>query len=162
DEPTRVPVWPAIAVCFAVVIACVEGFFYSQVAPSRESLVDLPIGYHIKQGTLFFLWGATLVLVLFGLGTIWSRSLERIRRSGDHYPQLCRRLLRYREKFAAACASTEKSADHLRQEVDTACQKIQAAAQQSASIAASVAQLNEAASSNHLDYATPRSLTTIE
>ena len=104
DEASRFALWPPIASCFAVVMACVEGFFYSQVAPSKNSLVDLPIGQQIKQGTLFFLWGATLVLVLFGLGAIWSASLERIARSADHLPALVRRLSRYREKFDAACA----------------------------------------------------------
>jgi hypothetical protein len=161
DEPGRVAVWPAVAVCLAGVIACVEGFFYSQVAPSRDSLVDLPIGYHVKQGSLFFLWGATLVLVLFGLGTIWSTSLERISRSADHFPQLVQRLERYRERFAAACALTEKSADHLRQQVDIVCEKLRAAAQDSNSITASAAQLKEATSSDQLD-AMPRLLTTTE
>src|SRR5207253_3403867 len=104
DEPSRVAAWPVIASCFAVVIACVEGFFYSQVAPSRESLVDLPIGYQIRQGTLFFLWGATLVLVLFGLGAIWSASLERIAKSADHLPALIRRLWRYGERYDGACS----------------------------------------------------------
>jgi hypothetical protein len=161
DEAGRVAVWPAIAVCFAAVIACVEGFFYSQVAPSRDSLVDLPIGYHVKQGSLFFLWGATLVLVLFGLGTIWSKSLERISRSAGHFPQLVQRLVRYRQKFAAACALTERSADHLREQVDTTCAKVRAAAQDSNSIAASAAQLKEAASTDQVP-AMPRSLTTTE
>src|SRR5260370_12841144 len=125
DEPSRVAVWPAIAVCFAVVIACVEGFFYSQVAPSRASLVDLPIGFQIKQGTLFFLWGATLVLVLFALGTIWSTSLERITRSADHFPDLVRRLSRYREKFSAAGDRAAKNAGHLTEQVETVRQTLQ-------------------------------------
>ncbi len=162
DEPARVPVWPAIAVCFAVVIACVEGFFYSQVAPSRESLVDLPIGFQIKQGTLFFLWGATLVLVLFALGTIWSTSLERITRSADHFPDLVRRLSRHREKFAAACDRADKSVGHLTEQVETTHQRLQTAAQEATSVVASVAQLKDAASGNQLEAAAPRLLTTAE
>jgi len=162
DEPSRVAVWPAIAVCFAVVIACVEGFFYSQVAPSRASLVDLPIGFQIKQGTLFFLWGATLVLVLFGLGTIWSTSLERWTRSADHFPALVRRLSRYREKFATANESAARSADHLKGEVEAVRQILQGAAQDTTSLVASVAQLKDAASGNKSEAVVPRLLTTAE
>jgi hypothetical protein len=162
DEPPRVAVWPAIAVCFAVVIACVEGFFYSQVAPSRASLVDLPIGFQIKQGTLFFLWGATLVLVLFGLGTIWSTALERTTRSADHFPALVRRLSQYREKFATASESAARSAGHLKEEVEAMRQMLQAAAQETASLLASVAQLKDAASGTKSEVVTPRPLTTAE
>lgn len=162
DEHSRVAVWPAIAACFAVVIACVEGFFYSQVAPSRESLVDLPIGSQIKQGTLFFLWGATLVLVLFGLGTIWSRSLERITASADHFPALLRRLSRGRESFSAASESAGRAANHLREEVEAARQNFHGAAQETSSLVASVAQLKEGTAGEETERIVPRPLTTAE
>ncbi|HYM78609.1 MAG TPA: hypothetical protein VE377_21740 [Candidatus Dormibacteraeota bacterium] len=162
DEPSRVAAWPVIASCFAVVIACVEGFFYSLVAPSRESLVDLPIGYQIKQGTLFFLWGATLVLVLFGLGTIWSTALERITRSSDHFPALVKRLTDYREKFAAACEGAATSAGQLRKEVDSVRQSFQGAAQEASSLAASLKAFEDATSIKQLEADAPRPLTTAE
>jgi hypothetical protein len=163
DEASRFALWPLIASCFAVVMACVEGFFYSQVAPSRNSLVDLPIGQQIKQGTLFFLWGATLVLVLFGLGAIWSASLERIAKSADHLPALARRLWRYREKFDAACAGAGKGAGRLREEVEAMRRDLQAAAQETTSLVASVGELKEGANSaNTEDALAPRQLTTAE
>ncbi|PYT78293.1 MAG: hypothetical protein DMG40_20730 [Acidobacteria bacterium] len=163
DEASRIAVWPLIASCFAVVMACVEGFFYSQVAPSRNSLVDLPIGQQIKQGTLFFLWGATLVLVLFGLGAIWSASLERIAKSADHFPALVRRLWRYREKFDAACARAGRGAGRLREEVEVIQRDLQAAAQETTSLAASVGELRDGATSGNLeDEVAPRQLTTAE
>ena len=163
DEASRFALWPLIAACFAVVMACVEGFFYSQVAPSRNSLVDLPIGSQIKQGTLFFLWGATLVLVLFGLGAIWSASLERIAKSADHLPALTRRLWRYRERFDAACARAGKDAGRLSDEVAAIRQDLQAAAQETTSLVASVAELREGATSvDPEDAAAPRQLTTAE
>jgi hypothetical protein len=163
DEASRIALWPLIASCFAVVMACVEGFFYSQVAPSRNSLVDLPIGQQIKQGTLFFLWGATLVLVLFGLGAIWSASLERIAKSADHLPALTRRLWRYREKYDAACAGAGKGAGRLREEVEAMRRDLQASAQETTSLVASLAELRESATSeNPEDAAAPRQLTTAE
>ena len=163
DEASRFALWPPIASCFAVVMACVEGFFYSQVAPSKNSLVDLPIGQQIKQGTLFFLWGATLVLVLFGLGAIWSASLERIARSADHLPALVRRLSRYREKFDAACAGAGRGAGRLREEVEAIRRELQAAGQETTSLVASVGELKEGASSANLEDAmAPRQLTTAE
>ena len=163
DEASRFALWPVIAAGFAVVMACVEGFFYSQVAPSRSSLVDLPIGSQIKQGTLFFLWGATLVLVLFGLGAIWSASLERIAKSADHLPALIRRLWRYREKFDAACAGAGRGAGRLRDEVEAIRKDLQAAAQETTSLVASVSELRDGAGSgNSGDALAPRQLTTAE
>lgn len=163
DEAKRFALWPLIATCFAVVMACVEGFFYSQVAPSRNSLVDLPIGSQIKQGTLFFLWGATLVLVLFGLGAIWSTSLERIAKSADHFPAFVRRLWRYREKFDAACAGAGRGAGRLREEVEAIRRDLQAAAQETTSLVASVTELKEGATAGNLaDAVAPRQLTTAE
>ena len=163
DEASRFALWPLIAACFAVVMACVEGFFYSQVAPSKNSLVDLPIGSQIKQGTLFFLWGATLVLVLFGLGAIWSASLERIARSADHLPAFVRRLSRYREKFDAACAGAGRGAGRLREEVEAIRRDLRAAAQETTSLVASVGELRDGVTSaNPVDAITPRQLTTAE
>src|SRR6266851_3808149 len=162
DEPRRVAVWPVIAVGLALVIASVEGFFYSQVAPSKESLVDLPIGFQLKQGTLFFLWGAALVLVLFGLGMIWYVSLERLTRSADHFPALVRKLSQHQEKFAIACESAALAADHLKEEAETARQSLQAATQEATSVVASVAELKDAVSGNLPEAIKPRPLTTAE
>jgi hypothetical protein len=144
-------------------MACVEGFFYSQVAPSKNSLVDLPIGSQIKQGTLFFLWGATLVLVLFGLGAIWSSSLERIARAADHLPAFVRRLSRYREKFDSACAGAGRGAGRLKDEVEAIRHDLQSATQETNSLVASVGELREGvALADPIDAVAPRQLTTAE
>ncbi len=81
DEPDKLRLWPYIAILLALMIATVEGFFYSQVAPSRDALVEIPLlGYQMKQANLFFLWGFALVMVLFGLGSTWYDALESVRR----------------------------------------------------------------------------------
>lgn len=118
NEPERVAVWPVIAIGLAAVIACVEGFFYSQVAPNKEGFIGLPGGYQVHQTSLFFLWGAALVMVLFGLGMIWSTSLECISQSAAHFPGLVRRLIRHREKFAMASERADRAATHFRQTID--------------------------------------------
>lgn len=117
-EPERISVWPIIAIVFAGVIASVEGFFYSQVAPDRQGFFLLPGGYQVHQTSLFFFWGATLVLVLFGLGMIWSTSLERISQSAAYFPNLVKQLTRDRERFANACERAERASATLRNSID--------------------------------------------
>jgi hypothetical protein len=162
DEPSRVPVWPTLAFCFAVGIGCVEGFFYSQVAPSKDSLVDLPFGLQIKQGMLFFMWGMILVMVLFGLGTIWSTSLERITGSAGHFPALTAQLARHYENIHTACATANTSTSRLREEVETVQRGFQSAAKEAASLVASVAQLKEATPGGGEKPLSPLPLTTAE
>jgi hypothetical protein len=120
----RISLWPAIAVGLAMIIACVEGFFYSQVAPSKEGLISLPGGYEVRQTSLFFLWGAALVMVLFGLGVIWSTSLELISESAQHFPGLVRQLERNRERFAMAIERADKAATHFQETIQTASQTL--------------------------------------
>ncbi|HEU0140964.1 MAG TPA: hypothetical protein VFQ79_14670 [Bryobacteraceae bacterium] len=107
DDTDRVHLWPYVAIVLAVAIASVEGFFYSQVAPSRDSMVEFPfIGYEIKQAHLFFVWGFALVMVLFGLGSVWSNALDTVRR-GNALTELRSRLKKTRkeaERSAKAAA----------------------------------------------------------
>jgi len=162
ETQDRVSVGPLLAIVGAVMIACVEGFFYSQIAPNRESLFELPMGYRVKPGSLFFLWGATLVLILFALGSIWQESLERIFRSREEFPGLTRRLSRYQQKFAGACERAEKSAGHMRDEVETARAALAASVEQGSTIAANVGQLRDAASTGQLEVIEPHQLTSTE
>jgi len=162
NEPPRVAVWPTIAICFAAVVACVEGFFYSQIAPSKESLFDLPFGYQIRQGSLFALWGATIVLILFGLGMVLTSSLKHIMSSPSHFPALVRRLSRYGEKFATASERSVRGAGRLKEKVDTASQQLQTGVQETNSLLVSAAQLEGTASASLVDPAAPRGLTTAE
>lgn len=81
EDPNKIRAWPIIAVLLALTIATVEGFFYSQVAPSKDATVEIPlIGYQMKQANLFFLWGVALVSGLFGLGSTWYEAFETVRR----------------------------------------------------------------------------------
>jgi len=148
DETEKLPVWPLVAVVFALSIACVEGFFYSQVAPNKEGLVELPfIGYQFKQAQLFFLWGATLVMALFGLGSVWTTSLERVAGAGDHFPRLLRRLLKDRQALADAYARAARSAEHVRGAADTAQNALRMSAGHAEELARSLREIAAATTS---------------
>ncbi len=61
--------WSRLMVVFSVILACVEGFFYSRVASTGLFTVPF-INYEMPQSNLFFLWGFVLVMTLFSLGSI--------------------------------------------------------------------------------------------
>lgn len=117
-ESERVAVWPILAIASAGVIASVEGVFYSQVAPDRQGFFLLPGGYQVHQTSLFFFWGATLVVVLFALGMVWSTSLERIAQSAAYFPSVVKQLTRDRERFANACERAERASANLHSTID--------------------------------------------
>ncbi len=161
-EPPKAPVGQVVTICICIVMACVEGFFYSQVAPSKDSFVDLPIGYQLKQGKLFFLWGVVLVSVLFGLGGVWLTSLERIASSSNHLPSLLRRLSRHRERFATACEKTARSASDLTQKVEAAGRHLESASREAIAVADSADRLGDAARQRAPDAVPARLLTSAE
>jgi hypothetical protein len=162
DESERISVWPVVAVALAVLIAGVEGFFYSLVAPSKDALVAIPIGFEVKQGSLFFLWGAALVLALFGLGSIWSRSLERISQSADHFPALVRRLSKHRAKYATACGRGENSVRHIYDEVENARKALQSGAEQANIIEVSIHRVQNEATACKTEPLAPHEQTSTE
>jgi hypothetical protein len=81
DERMKIHIGPILAAIGAVGVACVEGFFYSRIMPSRVETVTLPlIGYTLPQTDIFFIWGFLLVMTLFGLGLIFYRMSARVLR----------------------------------------------------------------------------------
>jgi hypothetical protein len=62
--------WSKLMVVFSFILACVEGFFYSRVAPSTGLFTVPFVNYEMLQSNLFFLWGFVLVMTLFSLGSI--------------------------------------------------------------------------------------------
>lgn len=110
DEPERLPVMPLLIVLFACVIACVEGFFYSQVAPNKGELANLPFGIPVTQATLFFGWGAALVMALFTLGSIWSDSVETIARAKNYLPAVTAAVTKHTERISGAHQRTQQAA----------------------------------------------------
>lgn len=77
------PILPVIIAVFAVIVACVEGFFYSRVAPSTDTF-SLPfLKYEMPQSHLFFLWGFVLVMTLFSLGLIGYEACATILRGSE-------------------------------------------------------------------------------
>lgn len=60
----------AFMMVFAFILACVNGFFYSRVAPSSGVLTLPFINYAMPQSTLFFIGGFILTMTLFSLGHI--------------------------------------------------------------------------------------------
>ncbi|MBI4428092.1 MAG: hypothetical protein HY562_03125 [Ignavibacteriales bacterium] len=69
DNPEKVTVFPIVITIFAVIVACVEGFFYSRVAPTGTFTLPF-FNYEMPQSDLFFFWGFVLVMTLFSLGLI--------------------------------------------------------------------------------------------
>src|SRR5207302_9032345 len=94
-----------------------------------------------RQHTLFFFWGAILVIVLFGLGHVCADAVQRIGRSGASFPALLRRLAKNRDRFAVASEAAEGSAARLRKELDEARARLQAASEESSSILGRITQL---------------------
>jgi len=69
-EPDKLFRWSAFMIVLAFIVACVEGFFYSRIAPSSGVFTVPFINYAMAQSNLFFLWGFALVMTLFSLGSI--------------------------------------------------------------------------------------------
>jgi hypothetical protein len=126
----KIAILPVLLIFLAVIIACVEGFFYSQVAANKDSLVEFPfIGYQMKQGQLFFLWGFALVTILFVLGSLWFHALSTVRR-GNSFTVMQRQIRQLSkdkeshakalERSASAIDSSRKAAQEASQLLDNA------------------------------------------
>jgi hypothetical protein len=80
DNPERLNIWPIFWMGLALIVACVEGFFYSRIAPQGETFTLPFVETAMAQSSLFFLWGFALVMTLFGLGMATYEALDRIGR----------------------------------------------------------------------------------
>ena len=87
-----------VAILLYLVIAYMEGHFYSQVAPQRDALVEFPIP--MKQGNLYFLWGFTIITVLFMFGSMWCDALIALWR-GNALTETKRTLHKLRDEHDA-------------------------------------------------------------
>jgi len=68
ENPDKLSILPTIITLFAMIMACVEGFFYSRIAPSTGTF-SLPfLSYEMPQSNFYFFWGFVLVMTLFILG----------------------------------------------------------------------------------------------
>jgi uncharacterized protein YukE len=105
------PIWPTLLTLFALIVAFVEGFFYSRIADPAAT-VSLPFfNYEMLQSHLFFLWGFVLVMVLFTLGFIGYGSYDRILR-GSKSRTLRREMNKLRkqhERYARAVKRSEQA-----------------------------------------------------
>lgn len=124
DNPEKIAIFPIVITLFAVIVACVEGFFYSRVAPTGTFTLPF-FGYEMPQSHLFFLWGFVLVMTLFSLGLIafdagvailrgtHSRTLRRefkkLKKSHEQYA----RALKHSEEALAAAKATASDADQM-------------------------------------------------
>jgi hypothetical protein len=110
-EPDKFFRLSTFMVVFAVILACVEGFFYSRVAPS-SGLFTLPfINYELPQSNLFFLWGFVLVMTLFGLGSIGYEAAEIILHGtkSSTLRREIKKLLRIHERYNGAVEASRKN-----------------------------------------------------
>lgn len=113
DNPEKLSLWPAVMILFAVVLACVEGFFYSRIAPTKGTF-SLPFtGAEMKQSDLFFLWGFVLVMTLFSLGRIGFENFAAVLR-GSPSGVLRREIRNLRKQYEAYIAAFRKSEEALK------------------------------------------------
>lgn len=148
-NPDKLSIWPAIIAVFAVIVACVEGFFYSRVAPSADTF-SLPfLSYEIPQSHLFFLWGFVLVMTLFSLGLIGfeacatvlcgsksgmlRREIKKLRRGHERYARAVKQAQEALDKAKAAATDADKilqgpatNAESVRQELDRVWKQVEA------------------------------------
>jgi hypothetical protein len=137
----KIAILPIFLIFLAVIIACVEGFFYSQVAPNKDSLVEFPfIGYQMKQGQLFFLWGFALVTSLFVLGSQWFHALSTVRRGNSFtvMQRQIRQLSKDQESHAKALERSASAIDSARNAAEEASQLLDSANSKTTSMRAEI------------------------
>jgi ABC-type multidrug transport system fused ATPase/permease subunit len=111
ENPAKLSVWPSLMTLFAVILACVEGFFYSRVAPSTGTF-SLPfVDYEMPQMHLFFFWGFVLVMTLFSLGSIGFEACATVLRStkSGTLRREMKELRKQHERYACAVKDSEEA-----------------------------------------------------
>lgn len=94
-----------LAISVFLILACVEGFFYSLVAPKGEEIIPL---LQMRRGTLFFLYGLVPVTVLFAFGSAWHDAWDDAR-GGNTLTKLKRVLDKLRNGQAAHTGALEQT-----------------------------------------------------
>lgn len=124
DNPEKVAIFPIVITIFAMIVACVEGFFYSRVAPTGTFTLPF-FNYEMPQNHLFFFWGFVLVMTLFSLGLIafdaavtivrgtlsgtLRRELKKLRKSHGEYTQA----LKQSEEVLLAAKASARDTDQV-------------------------------------------------
>lgn len=112
QDRRKLPVGGWLAAVGAVGVACVEGFFYSQIVQDNAATVTIPlVNYTLPQAHLFFLWGFILVMALFGLGLVCFDRGARVLRGTALTTY--RKQIRACRKEAARFAGTLQDAEGL-------------------------------------------------
>lgn len=118
-EPDKLFGWSAFMIVFAFILACVEGFFYSRVAPSTGVFTVPFISYNMPQANLFFLWGFVLVMTLFSLGSISfeaGSTVVRGTKSGTLRREI-RKLSKAHERYTISVEASRKNLDEAKKVV---------------------------------------------
>jgi hypothetical protein len=100
----------------ALLLAIVEGSFYSLVAPEREPIRLPLIDVMLSWEAAWFSWGFVLPLVLFGLGHMFYRALTEVV-SGHTVAAFrtdAKRLRRELEQLNKSSANLNEAADRAR------------------------------------------------
>ncbi len=79
EEQERTYLLQPVLVLFAVLLAFVEGFFYSRVGDPQQAAEVPFVDVTLNMQQAFFIWGFMLPLVLALLGYIWFRSIIVVR-----------------------------------------------------------------------------------
>ncbi|MBI3952084.1 MAG: hypothetical protein HY314_16680 [Acidobacteria bacterium] len=107
---------------FAVIVACVEGFFYSRIAPSTDTFRFPFLNYEMPQSHLFFFWGFVLVMCLFILGFIGFEACATILRgskSGTLRREISK-LQKRHERYARAVKQSQEALNEAKTTTDGA------------------------------------------
>jgi hypothetical protein len=111
ENPDKLSILPAIITVFAVIVASVEGFFYSGIA-SSTSMYSLPfLNYEMPKSHFFFFWGFVLVMALFVLGFIGFEACATVLRgtkSGTLRREI-NKLQRRHERYARAVKQSQEA-----------------------------------------------------
>lgn len=136
EESEKLSLFPVFMLLFAIVIAVVEGFFYSRVAPTSGTFTLPFLDYVMLQSTLFFLWGFVLVMTLFSLGSIGYKacviilkgnSSTALRRLAKIYKRYANALQQVGTESARAKQTLQGSGAHgesVRQQLDAIFEKL--------------------------------------
>jgi hypothetical protein len=120
--PRRIDGMRWFALAAAVAFGVVEGFFYSRIAGSTESVSFAWIT--LSQQGIFFGWGVVLVLLLFGLGdacfeafvaVVKGHSVSAFRRALTRAEKRARRLHSDSSKLGILAESTRRNLQDIRE-----------------------------------------------
>lgn len=135
DNPEKIAIFPIVITLFAVIVGCVEGFFYSRVAPTGT--YSLPfLDYEMPLSDWFFFWGFVLVMTLFSLGLIAFDAAVTILHGtpSQTLRRELKKLQKGHEQYARALKHSEEALGEAKAEASGAGQIVQGPAANAASV----------------------------